>query len=292
MVPAFYVGDVKLPSQNKLFLSLRYDNDVNTWKSIQSFLSKQIDDSKIVKSIENHLKNIYESDEKTLSEVRLLTGHLREKNNSEDENNREASRVRQISSFLKDLPAHPRYLDIGCSEGKLTNAIVSYLKIKKEDAFACDVVPLRNMPSKFNFVLSQQDILPFSGQDFDLVTMFMCAHHFTDASKMFREAKRVLKKGGVLIIREHNVTDDPHDTSAVQKKIFLDIVHSLYECCFADETTPENFAKRYNDDPDKFARYRNILQWKEIAKSAGFKAKGVPLETKDRFFSFYQLFIT
>jgi SAM-dependent methyltransferase len=180
--------------------------------------------------------------------------------------------------------ADRRYLDIGCSEGKITDAIIDALNIKKENAFACDVMPIGVVPNHFTFVQNQPiGPLPFTNDQFDLLTMFMSSHHFNNSYEMYKEANRILKNGGYLIIREHN-------SSTEAQQLFLDAIHALYECVLGDETTPEKFVVRYSRDV-VYASYKNADSWITIAEMSGFKLVKKPFFTKDRFASFYAMFI-
>jgi len=50
--------------------------------------------------------------------------------------------------------------------------------------------------------------LPFDDAYFDLVTCRIAPHHFEDAAGFVREAARVLKPGGVLLVQDHLVPED------------------------------------------------------------------------------------
>ncbi|MBN1250486.1 MAG: methyltransferase domain-containing protein, partial [Anaerolineae bacterium] len=51
--------------------------------------------------------------------------------------------------------------------------------------------------------------LPFEDGSFDLVTCRIAPHHFEDAARFVEEAARVLKGGGVLLVQDHLVPEDP-----------------------------------------------------------------------------------
>ena len=50
--------------------------------------------------------------------------------------------------------------------------------------------------------------LPFGDEQFDLVTCRIAAHHFPDAARFVREAARVLKTSGMLLVQDHVLPDD------------------------------------------------------------------------------------
>lgn len=51
--------------------------------------------------------------------------------------------------------------------------------------------------------------LPFDDADFDLVTCRIAPHHFADAARFVAEAARVLKPGGLLLVQDHLVAEEP-----------------------------------------------------------------------------------
>ena len=62
----------------------------------------------------------------------------------------------------------------------------------------------------------------------DLVTSLMALHHMEDPDAIIVEISRVLRPGGVFIIREHDC--DPPELA-----ISIDVMHGLYgthECCY------------------------------------------------------------
>jgi ubiquinone/menaquinone biosynthesis C-methylase UbiE/catechol 2,3-dioxygenase-like lactoylglutathione lyase family enzyme len=57
--------------------------------------------------------------------------------------------------------------------------------------------------------------LPFDAGMFDLVTCRIAPHHFPDPFKFVQEAIRVLKPGGLLLVQDHVLPDDPHTADYV-----------------------------------------------------------------------------
>jgi SAM-dependent methyltransferase len=177
------------------------------------------------------------------------------------------------------------YLDVGSGEGYITSAFAADLGLDRDHAFACDPVAQAEGAQDYTFVQSDGVGIPFPDGAFDLVTMFMSAHHFEDPSRMFAEAFRVARPGALLLLREHGKSDP-------SARLYYDLVHAFYEVVLtspaAPEATPASFAARYARGP--IAVYRVPDEWTRIVAAAGF----VPVQTsrvlRDRFDSVYILF--
>jgi ubiquinone/menaquinone biosynthesis C-methylase UbiE len=96
-------------------------------------------------------------------------------------------------------------LDIGCSTGAITAAF-GRLGLK---ATGVDVVPefiavaRKNHPS-MEFLVSPAEDLPFTEETFDLVVLLSVLEHVQDWRRSLREATRVLKDEGVLLVSTTN----------------------------------------------------------------------------------------
>ena len=152
------------------------------------------------------------------------------------------------------------YLDIGSAEGCITGALAADLGLPRDRAYACDVVPQASSDA-FQFSLTDGRHISFGDGQFSLVTMFMSAHHFEDPTAMFAEAFRVSKPGAYLILREHGRTDP-------DSVLMYDLIHAYYEVVAGDETTPDEFARRYAEG--RRPHYRDHGEWRALAEKAGF----------------------
>ena len=114
---------------------------------------------------------------------------------------------------------------------------------------------------RFDFRVTDGTSLPFPSEGFDLISMFMSAHHFEDAERVFAEAGRVARPGALLLLREHG----RDDAAAV---LYYDFVHAFYETVNRDEKTPEQWAADYAAGARP--QYRTPAAWKALAAGAGF----------------------
>lgn len=64
--------------------------------------------------------------------------------------------------------------------------------------------------------------IPFKENMFDIVTITMVIHHMTNQGATLKNVHRVMKKGGFLLIKEHDVVSK--ETNA-----FVDFIHFFYE---------------------------------------------------------------
>lgn len=202
-----------------------------------------------------------------LSMTKKATAHssgAAETKTGEADTGRSASRVRDIQVVLDGVQEAQRpisYLDIGCSEGHITAAVADYLGIGASKAFGVDVVPQKAEPA-FTFRQIDGNTLDFPDATFDLLTMFVSLHHFQNAAKMLSESHRVAKKGGMLIVREH-------DVHSPYLALWLDLLHAFYAVIFNAEETPAEFAKKYATGT--YAYYHSRDDWTQLLSRAGWQ---------------------
>jgi len=99
-----------------------------------------------------------------------------------------------------------KLLDLGCGAGHVSFAIAPYV----ESAIACDlsremidVVDKEVKRRELGNISTRQgraEELPFEDASFDWVCTRYSAHHWTEIRTALREARRVLKRGGTLVI--------------------------------------------------------------------------------------------
>jgi ubiquinone/menaquinone biosynthesis C-methylase UbiE len=96
-------------------------------------------------------------------------------------------------------------LDVGCANGKLLKMF--YEENGEIHGVGIDVSPKMievakaNVPQA-NFVVGDATHLPFQENSFDMITCSASFHHFPSPETFMKEALRVLKPGGKLLIAE------------------------------------------------------------------------------------------
>lgn len=102
--------------------------------------------------------------------------------------------------------------------------------------------------------------IPFKSNSLNLVTIFMVLHHITDISKrqkLLQDIKRVLKKDGFLLIKEH-------DVQTAKEEYLINFIHYFYELSYNDTYN----IKYYNNYSVKYMRQSQLHN---ILSKLGFK---------------------
>lgn len=97
--------------------------------------------------------------------------------------------------------------------------------------------------TNITFKPADAEDLPFEDRSFDLVTCRIAPHHFPDCARFIKEASRVLKLGGMLLVQDHVL---PEDEAAAR---YID-----------------NF-ERLRDPSHN--RAFNVVEWKSMFEQAG-----------------------
>jgi ubiquinone/menaquinone biosynthesis C-methylase UbiE len=144
-----------------------------------------------------------------------------------------------------------RVLDLGCGAGHLSFAIAPHVR----EVIACDLSP--NMLAVvadaavtrgFTNIRTQEcpaERLPFADASVDAVCTRFSAHHWSDVAKAMKEARRVLKPGGKLIVIDTCAADSALlDTHMQTVELLRDVSH---------------------------CRNYSAKQWREFIAEAGFR---------------------
>jgi ubiquinone/menaquinone biosynthesis C-methylase UbiE len=116
-------------------------------------------------------------------------------------------RFTEIGKLIE--PSGGKILDIGSADGTFTKVILEHSKA--DLVVGIDILPSSvkyakkrfSKNQKLKFRVADAEKLPFKNQEFDAVFCFDSIEHFFRPQKVMREAKRVLKEDGYLVILVH-----------------------------------------------------------------------------------------
>jgi ubiquinone/menaquinone biosynthesis C-methylase UbiE len=167
------------------------------------------------------------------------------------------------------FPQINTYLDIGCFDGAITQAIGMHFKLDTCNIHGVDIKLYDSTDSadaaesnKYNNITFNEydgKQLPFEDGSFELVTCLMTLHHIDPLNlpTLISEIMRVLAPGGVVIIREHDT--QTHSQEAVA----LDLMHDFYDYVWA---TDNNYVW---EDSHRKNNYKTHETWAQLFHTVG-----------------------
>lgn len=116
-----------------------------------------------------------------------------------------AKRYRLIAEHLTQSPVAGRLLDIGCGNGDFLDWLAPQpgwrvVGIDRNPA----VVPTLSATAEWPLVAGDTLDLPFAAGTFDVVTLWSVLEHLADPAQALAECVRVLRLGGLLVVRTVN----------------------------------------------------------------------------------------
>lgn len=161
-----------------------------------------------LKNIDGNYLDLIMSNELILKDIHYkktleLWGKGNHANNKLKHDGNDTHIEKLIETFGNEEFIKNSYLEIGCGEGIDLNYVLKNFKIK--NLFATDIgeniadLSKREEFKNINFIRCDCLNLPFKNETFDLIYSYGVFHHTKNFNKALLEAKRVLKKHGVLI---------------------------------------------------------------------------------------------
>jgi ubiquinone/menaquinone biosynthesis C-methylase UbiE len=159
-------------------------------------------------------------------------------------------------------PRDIKYLDFGGGIGDVGSSISKNLGFLKENSFVTDIQNwlgkehTEEYSKNITYRYLKTNDLPFENDSIDFITCLQVIHHIPDKKYTLSQLYRILKPGGIILVREHNC-------ETIQDQMLIDLEHSLHG--FVVDEQGQDYLQNYNDT------YMNKLELSSIMISSGFK---------------------
>lgn len=170
---------------------------------------------------------------------------------------RSNKRALEILHLLPQNTKFSTFLDVGCSEGSITADLAYELYIDPKNTYGCDVKDIKTDDFIFTQLNPAETSLPYDSNSMSLITILMVLHHIPHSDVTITELYRILKPGGYLIVREHDLND-------YRLNVLIDVMHGLYSLVWYETPEDPTFCDTY------FAKYRSLTDWENQLNNAGF----------------------
>jgi SAM-dependent methyltransferase len=112
--------------------------------------------------------------------------------------------------YLRRVKPEGKLLDIGCGLGVFMRRLEDVYEVYGIDVSHHAVEQARKLATKAKMGVGTATHLPFEANSFDITAAFDVVEHLEDPELLFREARRVLKQDGLLVLS----TPNPHSLGA------------------------------------------------------------------------------
>lgn len=233
---------------------------------IDSTTKEKNTDEEIYKSVQANLPKI----KPFLSELTLALPALKKQKKEM------AKQVLQLLGSRKDING---YLEIG-STGRYLSELRKHISLSGNVYLTNDIAPNNSLADIFErgqltkigkFIPLTYQPIPntyIADESIDLVTCHIGLHHCTPEllDGYIKSIHRILRKGGLFIIRDH-------DVKTPEMATFVSLVHTVFNL---------GLNVGWETDHSEFKSFKSIDEWSEIISSYGFKDSGARiLQDKD-----------
>jgi len=165
-----------------------------------------------------------------------------------------ATKVAEDLNLKKNIRREDKVLYIGAGTGHIAQLIATETKAK---VIALDLEDLRTSDTKnIQFVQGNALNLPFKTNSFDVLTYVDMLHHCEQQGEILREAHRVLKSGGRLLVHEETVPSLDRNKSRILVKFLIGVVDDLVNL------------QPFGPNPYNF---RSAKEWIKFIEGHGFR---------------------
>lgn len=160
-------------------------------------------------------------------------------------------RAQEIAPFVGGVVT--RYLDFGCGDRTITEAVGRYYGLDRGAIIGVDLFDSGAAGSLFYHTTAE---IP-SGT-IDLITAFVSLHHVQDQQAQIAEFARLLAPNGTIVIREHDLAKDMHE-------LMFDYLQHIHIVAAVWDT------EGALADILRGATYRSQYEWTELFAYAGLE---------------------
>ncbi|GHN00084.1 hypothetical protein WSM22_15730 [Cytophagales bacterium WSM2-2] len=178
--------------------------------------------------------------------------------------------ARQVLQLLGDKTSINGYLEIG-STGRYISELRKHINLSGNIYLTNDIAPSNALGDIFERgqlrkigIFFPLDYKPISstinGESLDLVTCHIGLHHCPHdlLENYIKSIHRVLRKGGLFIMRDHDVKTSEMAT-------FVSLVHTVFNL---------GLKVSWEVDAKEFKSFKSIDEWSKIVSAFGFKDSG------------------
>jgi ubiquinone/menaquinone biosynthesis C-methylase UbiE len=201
------------------------------------------------------------------------------KNKTKKNNSRQEFIVLKIANFINNhysnlkADSNLKIVDIGGGNGDVLHKFNNIYKLHKENLVCVETET--NWVEKYSFnhsnisyVFWNHINLELPSENYDIILCMVSLHHMTDEiiSNTLSEANRILKQGGLLMIKEHNINKNNHmDKNIVEWEHYL---YHILDCAY-NKTTID--IENYNSK--NILNVKSCDDWKEKIEKYNFHLK-------------------
>lgn len=231
-------------SLNQIILFIAKTMDTN-YETILDILKNNKTDS----TIYNNLHNIYWSKYKKNSNSSNTNNNYITNRAIKNANKIKSIIPKNINLYNKDV-----FVDIGCGDGSITNELAKIYKFKK--SICVDVEnwfdTYTNKNTNIELVITDGKTINIKDNSVDVILCNHVLHHIENLDEILDEIARIMKKDGILIVKEHNCYYK-------ELSYVIDIYHALFELVFRkkqNDKFTENYYSNYLSDKELYAKLK------------------------------------
>lgn len=161
-----------------------------------------------------------------------------------------------------------KIVDIGGGEGNILNYIGKLNQITNNNLYVVEQqkewAEKYKYSNNINYIFWDNNYINIESNSIDIILIMVSLHHMIDKTidNLMLNIKRILKKNGLIIIKEHNCITS-------EDKILINWEHHLYHILMSKNLNEDNL-KKYLDQ--SIFNYKSIEEYNNIFSKYNFKS--------------------